>query len=469
MKTVFITVFQGVEFRNIIRTDIYEVLVSSGVRLILFTNSTVKRDYYQREFSAPNVIYEVVENYQSSMLGRFFSALKFNLINTKTIDLRREQDLRRNGKQFRYWFKFLFNRICARQVFRKVARWLDWRLVKEDFFAPYFEKYRPNLVLLAHLFGDVEVAFLRSARRRGVYTLGLVNSWDKLTARCMMRLKPDTLVVHNKIVKSEAEKYADISSDNIFVSGVPHFDFYKNSRRAERDGFLKKIGLEPHEKIILFCPAGTSKDLVDYLYKNKLPLHASDPDTEMIILLDKLLSSGDLPPDLRLVVRFPPNDNVIIKSDYSYRTKIIFQTPGRRFSLKRGQDWDMDKKDFQELADTLYHASVVITYPSTMVIDAAVFNKPVINVNIDFPNTPTGFLTWFYEVTHYQPVLKSGAVKLANTETELIECLRSYLADPMGDEEGRRRLAGWECGSLDGRAGERVAKFILSKIKFTNE
>lgn len=464
MKTVFITVFQGVEFRNIIRTDIYKILVDSGVRLVLFTNSAVKRNYYQQEFNAPNIIYEVVENYQSFGLNRFFSALKFNLINTKTIDLKRAQDLNRDDGYFRYWFKFIFNRLFARRVFRRLVRYLDWRLVKDDFFSPYFEKYNPSLVLLAHLFGDIEVSFLRSARCRGVYTLGLINSWDKLTARCMMRFQPDSMIVHNEIMKSEAEKYADIPSKNIFVSGLPHFDFYVNSRRSERERFFNKVGLEPHERIILFCPAGTSKDLVDYLSKNKLPLHVSDPDTEMIILLDRLLSSGQLSSNLRLIVRFPPNDNVAVKENYPYKTKIIFQMPGRRFSLKRGQDWDMNENDFQELADTLYYSSVVISYPSTIVIDAAVFNRPIININIDFPNTPRGFLTWFYDVTHYQPVLRSGAVKLVNTEAELLEWLRFYLANPSADDQGRRRLVKWECGHLDGRAGKRVADLILSKI-----
>ena len=432
--------------------------------MVLFTNSVVKRDYYQQEFNAPNVIYEVVEDCKPFGLSRFFSVLKFNLINTKTIDLRRSQDLRVDGREFSYWLKLIFNRLFAHKFFRKLIRWLDWRLVGEDFFTDYFNKYNPSLVLLAHLFGDVEVAFLRSARRRNVYTLGLINSWDKLTARCMMRLLPDQLIVHNGIVKSEAEKYADISDKNIFVSGLPHFDFYTNFPCTKREVFLSRIGLKPGEKIILFCPAGTTKDLADYLDRNKLPSHISDPDTEMVILLDKLISSGELPAGLRLVVRFPPNDSVGVKNDYPYKTKIVFQTPGRRFSLKRGQDWDMDRNDFQELADTLYHASVVVTYPSTMVIDAAVFDRPIINVNIDFPNTPHGFLTWFYDVAHYQPVLKSGAVKLVHTESELLEGLRFYLENPVADNEGRHRLVEWECGSLDGRAGERIARLILNKI-----
>src|SRR3989344_4029134 len=157
MKTVFITVFQGIEFRNIVRTDIYKILINSDVRLVLFTNSVVKRDYYQQEFNAPNVIYEVVEDCKPFGLSRFFSVLKFNLINTKTIDLRRSQDLRVDGREFSYWLKLIFNRLFAHKFFRKLIRWLDWRLVGEDFFTDYFNKYNPSLVLLAHLFGDVEV------------------------------------------------------------------------------------------------------------------------------------------------------------------------------------------------------------------------------------------------------------------------------------------------------------------------
>src|SRR3989344_13302 len=464
IKTIFVTIFQGVEFRNLVRSDVCKLLAASpNIRLIFFTNSEVKKKYYASEFNGPNIVYEVIENYRpTSPLNGIFWFLKFNLIKTKTIDIKREQQLRREKKYFKHFLKLVFNRLFARKFFRRIARFADWRLVRDDFFAPYFKKYQPRLVLAAHLFSDMEGALVRQAKKMGVPTVGVINSWDKLTARCMIRILPDKLMVHNRLVKEDAAKYADMASADILVTGLPHFDFYINEGRTPKEDFFGKNGLKPEEKIILFCPAGTVKDLEAHAKSEKFYSQYSDPDTETIALLDGLIASGELGDNLRLVVRFPPNDNVNISG--GYKTKVVFQTPGRRFTLDRGQDWDMNRDDFKELADTLYYSSVVLTYPSTMVIDAAAFKKPVINLDIDFPNTPRNFLTWFYEVDHYQPVLKTKAAPVVKTKAEMAEWIKKFLKDPEINKKEREELVKLECEPFDGRAGQRVADFVLAQI-----
>lgn len=446
MKTIFITIFQGVEFRNIIRTNIYRELVKQpNTRLVLFTNSPVKRDYYQSEFSAPNVIYEVIENYRPSRLNPLFWFLKFNLINTATIDIKRRQALERGGSYITYASKLIFNRIFARRFFRQIARWFDWLMIRDRFFSSYFYKYQPSVVLLAHLFGDVEVALLRETKRRKIPSVGLINSWDKLTARCIARLLPDKLLVHNNIVRQDAITYTDMNAKDIEVVGIPHFDYYVQTKRASREKFYKKYGIHDGERIILYTPVGRTN---------------SQADAKTIAFLDELLSSGDLPPRLRLIVRFPPNDDVEIPT--GFKNNIIFQTPGRRFSVKRNTDWDMDTKDFESLADTLHHSSLLIGYSSTMAIDAAVFDKPIINIDFDFPDTRPNH--WIYEVTHYQPVLESGAVKLVKSKEELVGWIKKYLKYPEIDRENRKKLIEEQCWKLDGQSGERVAKFMTNYL-----
>lgn len=447
MRTIFITIFQGVEFRNIIRTDIYRELVNRpDTRLVLFTNSAIKRDYYQKEFSAPNVIYEVVENYRPSRFNSLFWFLKFNLINTATIDIKRRQALERGGNHIAYAAKLIFNRIFARRFFRQITRWFDWLLVRDRFFSPYFDKYQPSVVLLAHLFGDIETALLREAKRRKTPSVGLINSWDKLTARCMIRLLPDKILVHNDVVKKDALTYADMEEKNIKVVGIPHFDYYIQTQRSSREDFFKKYGINTGERIILYTPVGRTN---------------SSADAKTITFLDGLLSSGKLPPRLRLIVRFPPNDEVELPT--GFKNNIIFQTPGRRFSVKRSTDWDMGAKDFESLADTLRHSSLLIGYSSTMAIDAAVFDKPVINIDFDFPGA--GENHWIYEVAHYRPVLKTGAVRIAKSEEELIEWIKKYLEHPEIDKENRKKLVEEQCWKLDGQAGKRVADYIFSRAK----
>jgi len=428
MRTIFITIFQGVEARNILRTDIYKELANRpDVRLVLFTNSQFKKEYYQKEFFGSNVIYEVIQKYQVRGLNRIFDKLKFRLIYTGTTRLKR-------GRSFLNW-------LLARHWVRHLVRLLDWYLIRDQFFAPYFQKYKPSLVLMAHLFGGIEIALLREARHRKVVTVGLINSWDKITARCMIRLLPDWMIVHNNLIKADAIRYVDMPQSRVRVVGIPHFDFYVTQPRMPRDKFFQKWGLDPEKKIILFFPAGRTR---------------SDFDRATITLLDDLLASGRLADNLQLLVRFPPNDDVEIKE--GYKNKIVFQVPGYRFSMERGTDWDMDFQDFESLADAIFYSELVVTYSSTTVIDSAVFNKPIINLNFHPEDE------WFYQVDHYQPILESGGVKVARNREELINRINSYLKNPLLDEEGRGRIIEDECWKLDGRSGKRVADFILSKI-----
>lgn len=448
MKTIFITIFQGVEARNILRTDIYKELAKRpDVRLILFTNSQNKKEYYEKEFFGKNIIYEVVENYTASGLQRFFGAVKFNLINTATVDVKRQLSFRADKSYLKFSWRFLFNRVFAHRSFRKLIRWLDWSLVSDRFFAFYFEKYQPDIVFMAHLFGGVETAMLREARHRRVATVGLINSWDKVTARAMIRLLPDWMLVHNDLVKDDVMEYADMPAGRIVPVGVPHFDHYIKEKRTAKKDFFQKWNLDPGKKIILYLPVGRT---------------ASDDDQSMLDFFDEILSGAQFKPPAQLIVRFPPNDDVVIGSHY--KNRIVFQMPGKRFSAKRGTDWDMSAEDLRDLADTIYYSDVVVGYPSTMMIDAAVFDKPIINIKFERGAHKQSFVLWAYKVAHYQPVLATGGVRLAHNESELVEWINNYLADPGLDSAGRKKIAETQCLGLDGRAGSRVADFLLGML-----
>ena len=448
MKTIFITIFQGVEARNILRTDIYRKLAeTSNVKLVLFVNSPTKKEYYEKEFNGPNIVYEVVENYTARGWQRFFGAIKFNLINTSTIDIKRGLAFKNDSSYVKFLWRYFFNRIFARRFFRQIIRWLDWHFVSESFFSSYFDKYQPDLVFLAHLFGGVEIAMLREAKHRGVTTVGLINSWDKITARAMVRLLPDWLVVHNNLIKDDAIKYVDMAGEKIVTVGVPHFDYYFKEKRTPADQFYQKWGLSRDKKIILYLPVGRT---------------ASDDDWDMLEFFDEIISSGRLNFPCQMVVRFPPNDEIVINGNY--KNKFIFQIPGRRFSTKRGTDWDMDFNDFRDLADTLYYADVVVSYASTMVIDAAIFDKPVINVKFERRHHSRNFVLWAYRVAHYQLVLKTGGVQLANNENDLVEYLNKYLDNPGLDRKNRKELVSSQCFNLDGQAGQRVADFLIKQL-----
>jgi len=433
-----------------LRTDIFKILrQQNDFKIVLFVTSRERKEYFEKEFFGPNIVYEIVPSYCPPNFQRFFSFLKFSLIKTKTMDLKRRIQLERDGNWPNYFFKFCFNRIFGRKVFRRTARFLDYYLVWDKNYLEYFNKYNPDLIFSAHLFSDTEISFLRQARKRGIKSIGLINSWDKITSRCMVRLLPDKLLVNNHIIKKEAIQFVDIDSTNIEVVGVPHYDLYLN-KKSDRKEFAKKLGFSPEKKLVIFAPWGKER---------------SDADKDIIKIIYRILKQDLVSLNAQLLVRFPPNDEVELGEEFLNKN-IIYQKPGRKFSKERGVDWDMSFEDLNELMNTLYHSSLVISFTSSIAIDAALFDKPIINVKFDTrPFDPSNRKpSRFYGTEHYSKLLAVGGVSLVNNENELIAAIKSSLENPEINSQKRRRIVEEQCWKHDGQSGKRAANFILNYL-----
>ncbi len=450
MKTILIPILQGVEAKNILRTDIYRRLIAEpDARLVLLIASSQRRDYYEKEFNHERVAYEVLPPYRPRALDHVFSELKFKLVNNETFDLRRRMKREEGGSYFSYFTSLFFNRVFARSSVRKAVRWLDYLLVRQSFLAPLFDRYHPSIVFLAHLFDDAEIAILREAKKRGIKSIGFVNSWDKLTARAIIRLLPDELVVFNQIVKKEAMDFADMPAEKIFVGGIPNYDCYLTYKPASREEFCRTLGAAPEKRIIVYAPNGKYSALAD---------------GPMIDLLHSFIARS-LIPNAELLVRFQPNDE-IDRSVIERRPWLIYDMPGVRFSRGRGVDWDMTGADIQRLVDTLHHSSLLMCYTSSLSVDAAIFKKPVININFELEKIKklSQSPIQYYQMAHYKNAVNTGGIRVVSSPQELLTWVNDYLKSPQEDEEGRKRLVREQCGELDGRAGKRIAEFVLSRL-----
>lgn len=450
MKTVFITIFQGAEAKNILRTDVYKNLIAhDDVRIVFFVDTPERAEYYKKEFLHPRVIYETVPEINPLGLDALFSSLSFLLLRTATTDLRRRMNFETNRNYFGHCLSLALNRVLARSVVRKMVRALDYFLVRSKFYSPYFEKYKPSAVFLAHLFDDNEVHLLREARRRGIKTIGFVNSWDKLTARRALRLLPDSLIVFNEIVKQEAIRHADMNEKDIVVTGIPHYDWHINYKAISREEFCRKNELDPAKKIIVYAPMGKT---------------FSNSDWDIIDLLNESTVNGKLS-NVNLFVRFQPNDFVEAE-ELKKRPWLRYVVPGIRFSRERGVNWDMSFEDIRGLTDTLANADLFICYASSISVDAAIFDKPIINIDFEIKEKEliSKSPTFFYRTEHYGRVARSGAIRYPKSKEDFIYWINKYLGNPAIDREARKRLVESQCWKTDGRAGKRIADYIYAVL-----
>jgi hypothetical protein len=451
MKTIFVTSFEGVETRNLLRTNILStILQERAVRVVVFTHDENRVLYHKKELGVDRITYEVVPKRQIVGINKVFSKLKFTLLNTSTKDVHRRMYYEKTKNSIQYYGGFLVNRIFARKMFRKLFRFLDYNFVKNSEFDNYFEKYNPSVVVLANLFNEPEIDFLRATKRHGVKSIGFINSWDKVTAKCILRLLPDKTIVFNNIVKDEVALHNDIFPKDIFVGGMPQYDYYFSRQIISREEFLKKRGFFLDTKFMVYAPLGSAFSVSDWL---------------VIDHLYKLSSEGVFDKNIKILVRFPPHD-FIEESELIKRPWLIYDHPGVRFANEPGGDWDMSFSDLFYLQDMLAHMSLLVGYASSINIDAAIFDKPVIS--IDFEIKPQKFLSQsplrFRNVIHCKTLLGLGGAKIVKNEKELVFWINNYLQNPSIDKDGRRNVVEKQCVFMDGKSGERIGKFILSQV-----
>mgnify|MGYP001569096376 FL=1 len=121
----------------------------------------------------------------------------------------------------------------------------------------------------------------------------MINSWDKVTARCILRLLPDTIIVFNEIIKNELIEHNHVNPRDVFIGGMAQYDHYFTLTPIARGDFLKKMGIPLHMRFFLYAPVGRAYGTSDWA---------------MIDLLHRLNQEGTFGSDVIMLVRFPPND-----------------------------------------------------------------------------------------------------------------------------------------------------------------
>lgn len=249
-------------------------------------------------------------------------------------------------------------------------------------------------------------------------------------------------------------EHADMPAERIAVCGIPQYDQYVTEKPSSREQFFRKNGLDPGRHLILYAPVGIT---------------FSDSDWEVIDLLREAVSGGEIK-NAQLLVRFPPND-FLDEVELVKRPWLKYDLPGIRFGTRRSEDWDMNFDELRRLTDLLHHTSVVVGYSASIIVDAAVFDKPSVGVNFEVKRSSSLSRSPLqrYKTDHFGKVLGARGIRLAGSRQELTVLINGYLRNPHRDKAQRRRFAEEQCWRLDGKSGERVAEVVLNRLTTNNQ
>lgn len=447
-------IFHGHTARNVLLTDIFKILAEQAdLKLVIFTYD-FKKDYYQKEFARPNVIIEGVDDEKIDRVKHevFFKPLFAAFAHSNRTIMVFKERLDEGGSYKKYLGRRLLAATVGRsRILREIIRWLYYRLIPpKDLFVKYFEKYKPEAVFLPDITFHIDGYIQRIARERKIPSIAMLRSWDALTSsKGTVRLKPDRLIVHNEFMKEMAVKFGDMAADDVFIGGMPHFDHYFKKKPTAKSEFFKRFGLNPNKKVVLFALTG--------------PRTASI-NQDIITIVSKAINDGHLPENVQILVRMHPNSEM---EEFKNDPNIIFHRPkGVYFEKGRLADMEFTEEWLQELLDSLYYSDIIINAQSTMTIDAAALDKPVINLAFDGYEKLSYIrsVRRLYDIDHYQPIIKTGGVRIVRNEEELVKWINHYLADPAIDGDGREKILTEQCWRIDGKNSQRTAELILNFI-----
>ncbi len=454
-KVIFMSITHGFQARTLLRTDVLKILKNNGIKVVIFTPNW-NEEYFLKEFTDSDV---VIEKHIGPNQRLNYQVWKFGLYVIPTRKLnstinRKSEELRKKYPG-RFYFVKLFNGIADRLgLIRSLWFMLDGMVLASARFGEMFDKYKPAAVVTGtpgvHYY---DAAILWHAKRRGVKTICQVLSWDNLTSKGYMRVKPDKLITWNEIMKAEAVEYHDFKEENIHVAGVSHFDIYsKPQDLGTREEVFNRLGLDINRRLITYGTSGPS-------------IFARDD--EVIKIIHDAIIRGKLVKPAQLLVRLHPQS---VRGMHAVPFEVFPKLPhvfyDRPQVLSEDLPWDLPAWDMRHLAEVLYHSHVVLNVASTFAIDACALDRPVIGIGFDGYEKKdyAHSVLRRYDDTHYKNIVQTGGTRIASSPDELIDQINKYLENPRLDSEGRSSIIEQQCYKLDGRSSQRVAEYILQEI-----
>jgi hypothetical protein len=477
-KTVFISADHGMAIIYFLQSEVVSSLLEAGIRVVLLTDDAIK-DRIASRFGRPGLIVEGLrlkeaEAYARRVQPRMQWLLSSYLrrvggswrINTEAMDSHIWEVWKENSWKFRLgiWapaaLAILLLRSSRRA--RQALVQAQMRFIP-DLYPDLFEKYAPSLVIASTAGWRLDRYLLREARQRGIPTMAAIVGWDNPSSYTIPGAPMDWVTCWSEIQKQELVLGSDWPPARVHIGGIPSYDGYiRRQWLMPKEAYFRLHHLDPQRKLISYASSF---------------VHFA-PNFPNIQALARLVASSALSEPAQLLIRLHP-------SHFQDRPRFFAEERERVFALAKeyphvhvvepvplgGSLGYYGGEDMDEKASMLAYSDVFVTVYSTMVVEAAVHDTPIVSAVIDSPNgwgDPRKYSLSLRKIGNWpthKRFREAGAGRVAGDEAALREAINAYLRDPGLDAAQRRAFIEQEITYTDGSAGKRTAEFILKILR----
>jgi UDP-N-acetylglucosamine 2-epimerase len=288
-----------------------------------------------------------------------------------------------------------------------------------------FDLLTPNVVVVGNEYGTIGATVLAEARQRGIPALAVQHGVYGPGYPWYAFQTYDKLAVWGEATKRMFADRWGMPPDKLAVTGSVVHEHWAESIKTAAEDMRANLGVDPAHRLVLFATSFLSVT-PEYQSVNEL-------------LITTFLSVVRQLPRVRPVIKVHPDDDMALH---------------RQIVDRLGANDTIVVQDV-EIRSLLAACDVLVTYYSTVAVEALLLGKPVVSLNL-LPHLERE--SW----------VERGAVIEVQSTEGLTATLQSLLAN--GDTQARLADARREFLSdffydLDGRPSERVADLIRGMLR----
>lgn len=458
-----------------LQSDVVPTLLQAGVEVVLLTDDDVRERIAER-FARPGLIVEGLRlkqaaEYASTVRPRWQSALAYLRrvggswrINTEAMDSHVWEVWKENSWKFRLgiWLPTALALLLLRsssRARRMLVKLQGRFFLKPGLYQDLFEKYRPALVVSSTPGWRLDRYLLREARNQGIPTMAAIVGWDNPSSYAISGADVQWATCWSADQEEELVLGSDWRRQSVNIGGMPSYDGYlRKVWQMEREEYFRLHNLDPDRKLISYASSF---------------VHFA-PNLPNMEALARLIDGDKLCAPAQLLIRLHP-------SHFQDKPRIFAEERERVQDLQRryrhvhvvqpislgGSLGYYSGEDMDEKSSMMAHSDVIVTVYSTMLVETAIHDTPLVAAVIDTPggwNVGKKYSLSLRKIGNWpthKRFRQAKAGRVAANEGQLREAINLYLADPGLDRAQRLAFASQEITYMDGSAGRRTADYIL--------
>ncbi len=274
----------------------------------------------------------------------------------------------------------------------------------------FLDAHRPDVVVVSPLVDTAsdQVDLVRAAQAAGIPAVAAIASWDNLTNKGHLRVRPDLVTVWNEHQRREAVEYHGIDEQRVAVTGAQLFDrWFERQPSQSREEFCRMVGLPADRPIVLYTGSSI------FIARSEV----EEPFVRRWIA--ELRASAD--PALRdaaiLIRPHPFNCAAWETADFSAFGPVSVW-PRNRYTPAA-------EASRNSLYDSLAYSAAVVGVNTSAMVEAAILGRPVLSILApDFAATQEGTLHFHYLLPENGGFLRVAA-SLPEHVAQLSEVMRT--------------------------------------------